>query len=315
MSEAANHLFCFGLGFSAQVLSKRLMAGPRLAEPRPAEPRPAEPRLAEPRLAESWKVTGTTRSEDKRQALLDQGFHAVALFDRDRPLENPAESLRGVTHILVSAGPDEAGDAVLNQHAEDIAKLPDLRWLGYLSTTGVYGNHDGAWVDEDAALTPSSPRSEYRAAAERGWLDLQAKDAVPAHIFRLAGIYGPGRSLLDTVKAGKAKRIDRPGQVFSRIHVEDIARVLEASIAAPNPGRIYNVCDDMAASPAEVTAHACELLGVAPPPLVPFEEAGLSPMGKTFWLDNKRVSNRRLHEELGVELRYPDYKAGLASLV
>ncbi len=290
MTEPSNHLFCFGLGFSARVLSKRL-------------------------LAKGWRVTGTTRSEEKRQALLAQGFSEVLLFDGTQPLADPSNVLRDITHILISAAPDATGDPVLMQHRRDIAALPNLQWLGYLSTTGVYGNHDGSWVDEEAPLSPSSPRSEYRVAAEQAWLELAAEDRVPVHIFRLAGIYGPGRSMLDTVRAGKAKRIDRPGQVFSRIHVEDIATVLEASIAAPNGGRIYNVCDDMAASPAEVTAHACELLGVEPPPLVPFEEAGLSPMGKTFWLDNKRVSNRRLHEELGVELRYPDYKAGLASLL
>ncbi len=290
MSETKNHLFCFGLGFSARVLAKRLHA-------------------------QDWKVTGTTRTAEKQQVLADQGFENIVLFDKDNPLKDPAEALRDVTHVLISAGPDAQGDAVINQHADTIAALRNLRWLGYLSTTGVYGNHDGAWVDEDAPLSPSSPRSEHRVAAERAWLDLHANHAVPVHLFRLAGIYGPGRSLLDTVKAGKGKRIDRPGQVFSRIHVEDIATVLEASIAAPNSGRIYNVCDDMAASPAEVTAHACALLGVEPPPLVPFEEAGLSPMGRTFWLDNKRVSNKRLHEELGVELRYPDYKAGLASLL
>lgn len=290
MSNGTPHLFCFGLGFSARTLAGRLHA-------------------------QGWKITGTTRTAEKREALAEQGFDHVVLFDRDRPLETPAQVLEDVTHVLISASPDAEGDSVINQHAAEIAAMPKLKWLGYLSTTGVYGNHDGAWVDEDAPLSPSSPRSEYRVAAERAWLDLYARHSLPVHLFRLAGIYGPGRSLLDTVMAGKAKRIDRPGQVFSRIHVEDIATVLEASIARPNPGRIYNVCDDMAASPAEVTAHACELLGVEPPPLVPFEEAGLSPMGRTFWLDNKRVSNKRLHEELGVELRYPNYKAGLASLL
>ena len=292
MTEPTNHLFCFGLGFSARVLAKRL-------------------------LAKGWKVTGTTRTAEKQQALQELGFSDVMLFDGAQPLEDAAESLDGVTHILVSASPDAVGDPVLKQHARDIGRrCPACAGSGYLSTTGVYGNHDGGWVDEDATLTPSSPRSEYRVAAERAWLELNASASAPVHIFRLAGIYGPGRSLLDTVKAGKAKRIDRPGQVFSRIHVEDIATTLEASIAAPNPGRIYNVSDDMAASPAEVTAHSLTNCWVwKPPPLVPFEKAGLSPMGKTFWLDNKRVSNRRLHEELGVELRYPDYKAGLASLI
>jgi nucleoside-diphosphate-sugar epimerase len=290
VNNTANRLFCFGLGFTARTLAERCLAG-------------------------GWSVTGTTRSEENRRALTGQGFDSILLFDRDRPLESPADSLRDITHILLSAPPDAQGDPVLDRHARDFAALPNLRWLGYLSTTGVYGNHDGAWVDEDSELSPSSPRSVRRAAAERGWLNLWREASVPVHIFRLAGIYGPGRSLLDTVRAGKAKRIDRPGQVFSRIHVEDIARVLEASMATPHPGRIYNVCDDLAASPAEVTAHACALLGVEPPPLVAFENAGLSPMGRTFWLDNKRVSNRRLHEELGVELAYPDYRSGLASLL
>jgi nucleoside-diphosphate-sugar epimerase len=290
VNNTANRLFCFGLGFTARTLAERCLAG-------------------------GWSVTGTTRSEENRRALTGQGFDSILLFDRDRPLESPADSLRDITHILLSAPPDAQGDPVLDRHARDFAALPNLRWLGYLSTTGVYGNHDGAWVDEDSELSPSSPRSVRRAAAERGWLKLWREASVPVHIFRLAGIYGPGRSLLDTIRAGKAKRIDRPGQVFSRIHVEDIARVLEASMATPHPGRIYNVCDDLAASPAEVTAHACALLGVEPPPLVAFEDAGLSPMGRTFWLDNKRVSNRRLHEELGVELAYPDYRSGLASLL
>jgi nucleoside-diphosphate-sugar epimerase len=290
VNNTANRLFCFGLGFTARTLAQRCLAG-------------------------GWSVTGTTRSEENRRALTGQGFDSILLFDRDRPLESPADSLRDITHILLSAPPDAQGDPVLDRHARDFAALPNLRWLGYLSTTGVYGNHDGAWVDEDSELSPSSPRSVRRAAAERGWLKLWREASVPVHIFRLAGIYGPGRSLLDTIRAGKAKRIDRPGQVFSRIHVEDIARVLEASMATPHPGRIYNVCDDLAASPAEVTAHACALLGVEPPPLVAFEDAGLSPMGRTFWLDNKRVSNRRLHEELGVELAYPNYRSGLASLL
>jgi nucleoside-diphosphate-sugar epimerase len=152
-------------------------------------------------------------------------------------------------------------------------------------------------------------------AAESAWRALRETAGLPVHVFRLAGIYGPGRNPLETVRKGNAKRIDKPGQVFSRIHVEDIATVLEASIAEPNPGRTYNVCDDAPAAPADVTAFACELLGVEPPPLVPLEEAGLSDMGRTFWQDNKRVDNTRMHRELGVELTYPDYRTGLRSLV
>ncbi len=282
------HLFCFGLGYSARALAER-------------------------RLAEGWRVSGTTRDEDKAEALGRAGF-TLHLFDRGRPLAASAAALDGVTHLLSSVPPDESGDPVLDAHRADIKACEGLAWIGYLSTTGVYGDRDGGWVDEDSELRPSGERSRRRVAAERAWLELRRVGGLPVHIFRLAGIYGPGRSPLDSVRAGTARRIDRPGQVFSRTHVADIARVLEASMARPNPGRIYNVCDDRPAAPAEVTAFACELLGVAPPPLIPFEDAALSAMARSFWRDNKRVSNRRLHQELGVELLYPDYRAGLRAL-
>jgi nucleoside-diphosphate-sugar epimerase len=223
---------------------------------------------------------------------------------------------------LASVPPDEDGDAVLDRHGAEIAAWAasgaaggGLAWAGYLSTTGVYGDRRGDWVDEDSALEPTGPRGLRRAAAERGWLDLHESHGLPVHIFRLAGIYGPGRSALDQVRAGTAKRIDKPGQVFSRIHVDDIAAVLEASIARPNPGRAYNVCDDNPAPPAEVVAEACALLGREPPPLVPYEAAALSAMARSFYRDNKRVSNRRIKEELGVTLAYPDYQAGLAAVL
>ncbi len=191
---------------------------------------------------------------------------------------------------------------------------PALVWVGYLSTTGVYGNRDGGWVDETSELLPSSPRSQRRAAAEAAWLDFGRDRDCAVQIFRLAGIYGPGRNQLRAVRADEARRILRPGQVFSRIHVEDIASVLEASVARPNPGAIYNVCDQEAAEPAAVTLFACELLGRDPPPPVAYEEADLSPMAKTFWLDNKRVSNRRIREELGITFAYPTYREGLRAL-
>ncbi|WP_299623369.1 SDR family oxidoreductase [Pelagibius sp.] len=282
-------LFCFGLGFSALALARRLKA-------------------------EGWAVAGTTRSEEKAAALAADGIETF-LFDRERPLADPVRALAGTTHLLSSIAPDEDGDPVLDGHGADLTGLPGLAWAGYLSTTGVYGSRDGGWVDEDSDLRPSAARSKRRVAAEEAWLKAQEAEELPVHLFRLAGIYGPGRSMLDTVRAGRAKRIDWPGQVFSRIHVEDIATVLQASMARPRPGRAYNVCDDDPASPAEVTAYACRLLGVAPPPLVPLEEAGLSPMGLSFWQDNKRVSNRRLHEELGVDLAYPTYKAGLDAIL
>lgn len=286
---SARRLFCFGLGFSALALARRLKA-------------------------QGWSIAGTTRSPEKTAALTGEGIE-VFLFDRDRPLSDIQAALAGTTHLLVSIAPDETGDPVLACHGADLGASEGLQWAGYLSTTGVYGNRDGGWVDEDSVLQPTVERSKRRVAAEEAWLQAWRSQGLPVHLFRLAGIYGPGRSMLDTVRSGKAKRIDRPGQVFSRIHVDDIAAVLQASMARPRPGGIYNVCDDDPASPAEVTAYACGLLGIEPPPLLPLEQAGLSSMGLSFWSDNKRVSNRLLHEELAVELAYPTYKAGLDALL
>ena len=282
-------LFCFGYGFSASVLAGRL-------------------------AAQGWELAGTTRSPDKLARLSGEGVEAF-LFDRDRPLDDPEAALAGATHILISAPPDARGDPVLDQHAADILACDGLEWLGYLSTTGVYGDRGGGWVDEDSALEPTGPRGERRLAAERGWLALWRDHGLPVHLFRLAGIYGPGRNALETVRRGRAQRIDKPGQVFSRIHVEDIASVLEASIARPNPGRAYNLCDDDPAAPEAVIAHACGLLGVEPPPLLPFEAAELSEMARSFYRDNKRVSNARIKSELGVTLAFPDYKTGLKALL
>ena len=193
--------------------------------------------------------------------------------------------------------------------------MPSLVWLGYLSTTGVYGDRSGGWVDEESELHPSGERGRRRVAAEAGWLDLWRRSGAPVHVFRLAAIYGPGRSPIEALRVGTAKRIAKPGQVFSRIHVEDLASVLAASIARPQPGAVYNVCDDEAAPPEAVVAYAAGLLGIAPPPLVPFEEAGLSAMARSFYDDNKRVSNARIKSELGVTLRYPTYREGLAAIL
>lgn len=276
-----NHLFCFGLGFSALALAERL-------------------------LAAGWRVSGTTRSADKAGRLAARGIR-VEPFDRGQPLD--PRSFADATHLLSSVPPDETGDPVLDQHGRDLAVLRPA-WVGYLSTTGVYGDRAGGWVDEQAALQPVGERGRRRVAAEQGWRAL----GLPLHIFRLAGIYGPGRSALDTVRAGRAQRIDKPGQLFSRIHVADIATVLEASIARPRPGAVYNVCDDDPAPPQDVIEHACRLLGQSVPPLVPFDRAELSPMARSFYAENKRVSNRLIKTELGVQLHYPDYRAGLAAL-
>lgn len=289
MSERPGRLFCFGLGYTARALAERL--------------RP-----------HGWRIAGTARRPEAVAALRTAGFESF-LFDRGRPLADARAALTGARHVLSSVPPDTEGDAVLDHHGRDIARLGDLIWLGYLSTTGVYGNRDGGWVDEDSALAPTGARGRRRVAAETAWQELAKAHGLPLHIFRLAGIYGPGRNALASLRAGTAQRIDKPGQVFSRIHVADIAAVLEASMARPNPGRIYNVCDDDPAPPAEVIAYASKLLGREAPPLVPFAEAELSDMARSFYRDNKRVRNGRLKAELGVRLAYPDYKSGLKVLL
>jgi nucleoside-diphosphate-sugar epimerase len=281
------HLFCFGLGYSALVLARRLAAS-------------------------GWAVTGSCRSSDGVALSREAGFPAV-LFDRERPIAT--EGLHGITHILVSVPPDAQGDTVLTRHGGDIAAMTGLEWLGYLSTTGVYGDRGGGWVDETASLQPTGERGRRRVAAEQGWLGLWRDHSVPVHIFRLAGIYGPGRSPFDALRAGTAKRIDKPGQVFSRIHVEDLASVLIASIERPHPGAVYNVCDDDPAPPEAVVAYAAGLLGIAVPPVVPLDAAGLSSMARSFYDDNKRVSNRLIKTGLGVSLCYPDFRAGLAAIL
>jgi nucleoside-diphosphate-sugar epimerase len=283
------HLFCFGLGYSASELARRLKA-------------------------QGWNVTGTCRTEAGVAALRARGMTALR-FDRDNRPENAAAALAGVTHILSSVPPDEHGDPVLECFGPAMAALTSLTWVGYLSTTGVYGDRAGGWVDENSTLAPTGARGRNRVTAESGWLALWRASDVPVHLFRLAGIYGPGRSALDTIRSGQAQRVIKPGQVFSRIHVTDIAATLEASIARPNPGAAYNVCDDNPAAPDEVLAYAAALLGAPLPPAQPFETATLSEMARSFYVDNKRVANDRIKRELGVRLLYPDYRAGLKALL
>jgi nucleoside-diphosphate-sugar epimerase len=282
-------LFCFGLGYTAAFLARVL-------------------------AADGWRVLGTRRPSEAAEAKSADGIEPLA-FDRAHALADVGGLLAGATHLLSSVPPDEAGDPVLDVHGAAIAAARNLRWIGYLSTTGVYGDRAGGWVDESAPLLPTGERARRRVAAETQWLDLHRRHGAPVHVFRLAGIYGPGRSALETVRAGRARRVVKPGQVFSRIHVADIARVLRASMARPRPGAIYNVCDDDPAPPADVIAFACDLLGVPPPPPVAIEEAELSEMALSFYADNKRVSNQRIKQELGLTLLYPGYREGLAALL
>ncbi len=258
-------------------------------------------------------MRGTHRTADTAAAT-PRGIE-MRVFDRAHPLVDARELLSGATHLLSSVPPDEEGDPVLDMHGEDIAAARGLRWVGYLSTTGVYGDRGGGWVDETSELRPTGERGRRRVAAEMRWLELQRRRGIPVHVFRLAGIYGPGRSALDTVRSGQARRIVKPGQLFSRIHVADIAQVLRASMARPRPGAVYNVCDDDPAPPADVIAFACDLLGLPPPPPVPIEQSELSDMALSFYADNKRVSNQRTKQELGVRLLYPSYRDGLAALL
>lgn len=274
-----NTLLSFGHGYSARALAELL--------------RP-----------QGWRIIGTTRSTEKAAQIRAAGYEAV-LFpgDIDRYLD-------AASHILISAGPGPEGDPVLNACRELIARArPD--WVGYLSTTGVYGDHQGGWVDEETPLTPSTKRGQMRVTAEAAW---QAMD-LPLHIFRLAGIYGPGRGPFAKVRNGSARRIIKAGQVFSRIHVDDIAQVLAASIARPNPRAIYNLCDDDPAPPQDVIAYAAELLGVPVPEAVAFETAEMTPMARSFYAESKRVRNDKIKDELGVKLLHPNYQSGLQDLL
>ncbi|QEW22702.1 hypothetical protein LA6_004936 [Marinibacterium anthonyi] len=275
-----NTLLSFGHGFSAQALV--------------------------PCLTGDWRIIGTTRSPDKAAQIAATGVE-TRLWPGDDI------SLDGVTHLLVSIAPRGEGDPVLNAFGDRIAaRAGQFDWVGYLSTTGVYGDHQGGWVDETTPLAPTTRRGKWRKEAEEAWA---AIPGLPLHIFRLAGIYGPGRGPFAKVRNGTARRIVKPGQVFSRIHVDDIAQVLAASIARPNPGAVYNLCDDDPAPPQEVIAHAAHLLGLPVPPEIPFDEAEMTAMARSFYAESKRVRNDRIKRELGIRLLYPDYRSGLAALL
>ncbi|OIP82837.1 MAG: NAD(P)-dependent oxidoreductase [Rhodobacterales bacterium CG2_30_65_12] len=279
-------LISFGHGFSARALTQLL-------------------------LPAGWRVIGTTRSPDKAKALEAAGVEAMVW-----PGEDMASALAEATHLLLSAAPDDDGDPVLAALAGEIAaNAGHIEWVGYLSTTGVYGDHQGGWVDERTPLTPTTRRGHQRVLAEGQWQALAEATGLPLHIFRLAGIYGPGRGPFAKVRAGTARQIVKKNQVFSRIHVDDIAQVLAASIARPNPGAVYNVCDNEAAPPQDVLAHAAALIGIALPPEEDYMTAEMTPMARSFYAESKRVRNTRIRKELGVELLYPTYREGLAALL
>jgi nucleoside-diphosphate-sugar epimerase len=282
-------LFCFGLGYTAAALARRVRAL-------------------------GWHVSGTSRTPEGVERIRAAGFDGF-LFDGKVPNPDMKDAIARATHVLASIAPDEAGDPALRLHREDLATARDLRWIGYLSTIGVYGDSGGAWLDETTVPKPGSERTRRRVTTERDWLDFGSATRKTAQVFRLGGIYGPNRSALDDVRAGEARRIVKPGQVFNRIHVDDIARVLLSAAEGRGTHAIYNVTDGEPSPPQDVVAYAAQLLKVPAPPEISVEDAQLSPMGRSFYSENRRVSNARLKDDLGVTLAYPSYREGLASIL
>lgn len=276
-------LLSFGQGYTARALAARL-------------------------VPEGWHIVGTTRSKDKMASIAATGVEPMLW-----PGDDLTRLIAEFPNILISVGPGPDGDPVLAALKDSIAQAASgMRWVGYLSTTGVYGDHQGGWVDEQTPLLPATKRGRARVTAEAAW---RAIPNLPLHIFRLAGIYGPGRGPFEKVQNGTARRIIKQGQVFSRIHVDDIASGLELSLRNPDAGVTYNMCDDDPAPPQDVIGHAAELLGVPIPPAVAFEDADLTPMARSFYAESKRVRNDRIKQALGWAPVYRDYRAGLAAML
>ncbi|KAB1076134.1 SDR family oxidoreductase [Methylobacterium planeticum] len=283
------NLFVFGLGFTAR-------------------------RFVEREAGRFQRVAGTVTEPEKARALAAASPHPVYAFGPEADDPRIAGELAEADALLVSAPPGRDGDTVLARYDRQIRESR-IGWIGYLSTIGVYGDQGGAWIDERTEAVPRSERSRSRLAVERAWLDLGAETGKAVQVFRLSGIYGPGRNPFVKLREGKAQRIIKRDQVFNRIHVDDIAATLAASLHRPRNGAIYNVTDDEPAPPQVVTEHAAALAGLPLPPAVDFETADLTPMARSFYGENKRVRNRLIREELGVALAYPTYREGLASLV
>lgn len=279
-------LFCFGFGYSAEATALRLSA-----------------------RAET--IVGTRTGPHAQPG---RGI-SLCVYRGDGPSRDVQANLAGTTHALVSIPPDLEGDLVLRHHGKDLAALSELEWIGYLSTVGVYGDAKGGWIDETSPVRPTSERSLRRVHAEQAWLKFAEETGKRVEIFRLSGIYGPGRSVIDNLRAGTARRIVKPGQVFNRIHVDDIGRVVAHAIDHPTSHRIYNVTDDEPASPEDVLLYAADLLGIEPPPAIPYETVEMSPMAASFWADSKRIRNDRMRTELGADLQYPTYREGLRAIL
>lgn len=282
-----HQLLCLGCGYTAERVADRMRAA-------------------------GWRTSGTSRDAARRDQLIARGHAAIDPAD-DQAM---ARALSEATHILAAAAPRHGGDPFIARAGEILPQRSNAPiWLGYLSTTGVYGIKDGSWADEETPPAPLSARGQARVEAENAWRRLADDIGAPAAIFRLAGIYGPGRNVLAQLKAGTARRIVKDGQVFNRAHVDDIAAVVAAAMTQPARAGIYNVADDEASSSADVIAYGAELLGLPMPPATPFETADLSPMAREFYAENKRIRNDKIKDQLGVTLAYPDYRAGLKALL
>lgn len=286
-NQEKKYLFCFGLGFTAKALVRRLPKS-------------------------EWDFSGTLRTTGENDF-----FPATTIltFDGTRATLEIDAALSIATHLLVTIPPQPSGDVVLQNFRSKIKECQNLKWIGYISSTGVYGDTRGKWVNESSILQPETKLNVLRVKAEEEWLKLASNFNCPVMVFRCVAIYGPDRNLLLSVKQGRARRIEKPGLVFSRIHVDDLAQVLEASIKNPKLGEVYNVCDDRPSPPSETVEYACKLLNVEPPPLIPYESAELSEIARGFYQTCKRVGNKKIKEELGVKLKYPDYKSGLDSIL
>ena len=286
MTDTQAHLLCLGCGYVARTLSRRL-------------------------LGSSWHVAGTTRNADRAEVLAALGIQVV-----EPAAELLSAALRDCTHILLSAAPTAEGDPFLPSSVAALRTFQSpVRWIGYLSSTSVYGHTGGAWVDELSPCNAGFERGRRRIAAERDWCRFGSEIGVPVTVFRLAGIYGPGRNQLEQVRQGRARRIAKPGQVFSRIHIDDIAAALEAAMRADRTGAVFNLADDEPAATADVVAYAAALIGVESPPLLPFENASISDRLRAMYSECRRVSNRCMRADLLPDLAYPTYREGLRAIL
>ncbi|MBT3514087.1 MAG: SDR family oxidoreductase [Nitrospina sp.] len=288
-SNNQGNLFCFGLGYSAQFLAKRL-------------------------IPKNWLVSGSYRDSNAITSIKEIGV-SVYLYDGNRVSSKILDAIHKATHILISIPPQESGDVVLQHFGSIFLKSKHLKWVGYISSTGVYGDSNGEWVDETSPLKPITFRGQRRVEVESDWLKLQKDYNLPVIIFRCVGIYGPERNLLVSIQQGRAKNINKPGLMFSRIHVEDLVQTFEASMQSIRPGAIYNVSDDYPSPPSAAIEYACSLLNIKPLQPISYESAVLSEMARSFYQANKRVSNKKIKKELGINLQYPDYRSGLKALL